>query len=59
MLSRPEVTINFRSMSDSDIREVADKIGAETSDGEKKLSKSDIVDNVETLIFGAVKSKKS
>ena len=51
------VPMNFRGMSDSNVREIADGIGAETSSDGKKLSKDAVVDNIEMLVYGEVVGK--
>lgn len=45
---------NFKEMNEANLREVAKEIGAETSDpnSNKKLSKADIVKNIEALVYG-------
>ena len=56
-LVEKQVPMNFRSMSDANVRDVADEIGVETSADGKKLSKDAIVDGIEILVYGEVVTK--
>ncbi len=49
--------LDFRAMTDSDLRGAADEIGVETSSDGKKLSKDVIADNMEILVYGEVVKK--
>lgn len=44
------IPLNFKEMSDTNVRQVADEIGAETSGDGKKLTKAAIVANIDALI---------
>ena len=53
------VMIPFRDMTDKSARATAAKIGAETTgEDKKKLSKEEVVDNIEMLVYGEIVSKK-
>lgn len=46
--------IDFKAMTDTNLRLVADEVGAETSKDGKKLSKEVIAGNIEVLVYGKV-----
>ena len=51
------VPMDFRNMTDNNLREIADEIGAETSIDGKKLPKDAIAGNIELLVYGAIQEK--
>jgi DNA helicase IV len=52
LVNKPGVNIDFSKMSDSELRDMAQNIGASTSEAGKKLSAADIAKAIEQKIFG-------